>query len=81
MVELPWLPVIVFNSRGSFDRYFLERDKRRMADSIKGIYEYDRRRIVVYQDANVPYEVLLHEDKSRLWQGYIPGRFAKVILR
>jgi outer membrane protein assembly factor BamB len=25
--------------------------------------------------------ILLHADKSRLWQGYVPGRFAKVELR
>lgn len=25
--------------------------------------------------------VLLHEEKSRLWQGYIPGRFARVTVR
>jgi outer membrane protein assembly factor BamB/TolA-binding protein len=25
--------------------------------------------------------VLLHEEKSRLWQGYIPGRFAKITVR
>jgi hypothetical protein len=62
----PALPVLVFNSRESFDRYFLERDKRRMADSIKGIYEYDRRRVVVYHDPNVPTEVLLHEGAHQL---------------
>ncbi len=25
--------------------------------------------------------VLLHEEKSRLWQGYIPGRFARITIR
>jgi hypothetical protein len=66
----PALPVLVFNSRESFDRYFLERDKRRMAESIKGIYEYDRRRIVVYHDPNVPTEVLLHEGAHQLVDYY-----------
>ena len=66
----PALPVLVFNSRESFDRYFLQRDKRRMADSIKGIYEYDRRRVVVYHDPNVPTEVLLHEGAHQLVDYY-----------
>ncbi|HXX94854.1 MAG TPA: hypothetical protein VEN81_14600, partial [Planctomycetota bacterium] len=66
----PALPVIVFNGRESFDSYFMMSDKRRMAESIKGIYEYDRRRIVVYHDPNVPIEVLLHEGAHQLVDYY-----------
>ncbi|HXG62009.1 MAG TPA: hypothetical protein VNO22_11570 [Planctomycetota bacterium] len=64
----PALVVLIFNSRESFDRYFLERDRKRMSDSIKGIYEYDRerRRVVVYHDYNVPYDVLFHEGVHQL---------------
>lgn len=64
----PALVVLIFNSRESFDRYFLERDRKRMSDSIKGIYEYDRerRRIVVYHDYNVPSDVLFHEGVHQL---------------
>lgn len=66
----PALPVIVFNSRESFDRYFLDRDRRVMLPSIKGIYEYDRRRVVVYHDPNVPSEVILHEGAHQLVDYY-----------
>jgi hypothetical protein len=68
----PPLVVLVFNSRESFDRYFLERDKKRMSDSIKGIYEYDRerRRVVVYHDYNVTSEVLFHEGIHQLVHYY-----------
>jgi len=70
----PPLLVLVFNSRESFDRYFVERDKnkKRMSDSIKGIYEYDqeRRRVVVYHDHHVPSEVLFHEGVHQLVHYY-----------
>jgi hypothetical protein len=60
------LAVIVLNSRESFDRYCLRRDGRKMAPHIKGIYEYDLRRIVVYFDTHAPYEVLFHEGVHQL---------------
>jgi hypothetical protein len=60
------MPVIVLNSRQSFDRYFEKRDRRRLSAAIKGIYEYDRRRVVVYHDFNVPFEVLFHEGAHQL---------------
>jgi len=70
----PALTVLVFNSRESFDRYFVERDKnmKRMSDSIKGIYEYDqeRRRVVVYHDFDVPVVVLSHEGIHQLLHYY-----------
>ncbi|HYE99553.1 MAG TPA: DUF1570 domain-containing protein [Planctomycetota bacterium] len=56
------LAVVVLNSRPSFDRYF----KGKLSPAIKGIYEYDRRRVVVYHDITVPYEVLFHEGAHQL---------------
>jgi hypothetical protein len=64
------LPVIVLNSRQSFDRYFQARGGRQMSAAIKGIYEYDRRRVVVYHDFNVPFEVLFHEGAHQLVHYY-----------
>ena len=56
------LPVVILNSRQSFDRYF----KGKLSPAIKGIYEYDRRRVVIYHDIAVPYEVLFHEGAHQL---------------
>ena len=64
------LTVVVLSSRQSFDRYFQARDRRQMAPAIKGIYEYDRRRVVIYHDFNVPYEVLFHEGAHQLVHYY-----------
>ncbi len=64
------LPVIVLNSRESFERYVLERERRRMASPIKGIYEYRNKRIVVYHDAKAPYEVIFHEGVHQLVHHY-----------
>ncbi len=64
------LTVIVLNSRESFDRYCVEREKKKMASQIKGIYEYNRRRIVVYYDVHAPYEVLFHEGVHQLVHHY-----------
>jgi hypothetical protein len=64
------LTVVVLNSRESFDRYCLEREKKVMSSQIKGIYEYNRRRIVVYYDVHAPYEVLFHEGIHQLVHYY-----------
>lgn len=60
------LVVLILNSRESFDRYCEKRESRKMASHVKGIYEYNRRRIVVYHDFHAPYEVLFHEGTHQL---------------
>jgi len=60
------LVVVVLNSRESFDRYCMEREKKKMSPQIKGIYEYNRRRIVIYYEVHAPYEVLFHEGVHQL---------------
>jgi hypothetical protein len=64
------LTVVVLNSRESFDRYCLDREKKVMSSQIKGIYEYNRQRIVVYYDVHAPYEVLFHEGIHQLVHYY-----------
>ncbi len=65
------LAAVVLNSRESFDRYCREREKKEMSPQIKGIYEYNRRRIVVYYDVHAPYEVLFHEGVHQLVHYYV----------
>ena len=60
------LPVIVLESRESFDRYCEARERKRLSPAIKGIYEYGRRRVVLYHDLGVPTEVLFHEGAHQL---------------
>lgn len=60
------LPVIVLNSRPSFDRYCEAKDKKRMPAAVKGFYDSHRRRVIVYHDFNVPPEVLFHEGAHQL---------------
>jgi hypothetical protein len=64
------LPVLIFSSRASFNRYCSERDRKPPPDSIKGIYEYERRRVVLYHDVNMPFEVLFHEGAHQLVHYY-----------
>lgn len=64
------LVVLILNSRESFDRYCEKRENRRMASHIKGIYEYNRRRVVIYHDFHAPYEVLFHEGIHQLVHYY-----------
>jgi hypothetical protein len=60
------LPVIVLNSRESFDRYCERRDRKVLSSAIKGIYEYGRQRVVLYHDLGIPTEVLFHEGAHQL---------------
>lgn len=64
------LPVLVLNSRQSFDRYCEARDKKRMPAAVKGFYDSQRRRVVVYHDFNVSPEVLFHEGAHQLVHYY-----------
>ncbi len=64
------LPVVVLSSRSSFDRYCEARERKRLDPAIKGIYEYDRRRVVLYHDFGVPTEVLFHEGAHQLVHHY-----------
>jgi hypothetical protein len=66
----PVLPVIIFSSRESFEQYFEGKEKRRIAPSIKGVFEYEKRRIVIYHDPSVPFEVLYHEGAHQLVNYY-----------
>jgi hypothetical protein len=60
------LPVIVLASRESFDRYCEAHDNKRLDPAIKGIYEYGRRRVVLYHDFGVATDVLFHEGVHQL---------------
>ena len=65
------LPVVVLSSRERFERYCMDREKKRVPPQIKGIYEYNRRRIVIYFDVQAPYEVLFHEGVHQLIHYYV----------
>src|SRR5436190_123537 len=65
------LPVLVLESRVSFDRYCESRNRRSHGPDVKGFYEYPRRRIVMYQDEVLPRDVLLHEATHQLVHYYL----------
>ncbi|HVE39625.1 MAG TPA: DUF1570 domain-containing protein [Planctomycetota bacterium] len=65
------LPVLVLESRLSFDRYCESRNRRSHGPDVKGFYEYPRRRIVTYQDGAIPRDVLLHEATHQLVHYYV----------
>ena len=60
------LPVIILNSRESYDRYCRHTNGDTMPAQITGMYEYSRRRIVIYHDPWSLYEVILHEGVHQL---------------
>lgn len=60
------LPVLVLGSREKFDRYCERKDRKRHSAAMKGRYEYTNRRIVTYQDAVDPRDVMLHEGAHQL---------------
>ena len=64
------LPVIILNSRQSFDRYCEGKEKKKMPAAVKGFYDAQRRRVVVYHDFNVSPEVLFHEGAHQLVHYY-----------
>ncbi len=64
------LPVVVLDSRESFDRYCERAEKKKMSPKIKGMYEYTRRRIVIYHGSDTPYVVLFHEGVHQLVDYY-----------
>jgi hypothetical protein len=64
------LPVIVLNSRQSFDKYCEAKEKKRMPAAVKGFYDSQRRRVIVYHDFNVSHEVLFHEGAHQLVHYY-----------
>ncbi len=64
------LPVIVLNSRQSFDAYCVAKEKKRMPAAVKGFYDSQRRRVMVYHDFNVSPEVLFHEGAHQLVHYY-----------
>jgi hypothetical protein len=65
------LPVLVLDSRLSFDRYCERRNHRSHGPEIKGFYEYSRQRIVTYQDGVIPRDTLLHEGTHQLLHYYL----------
>jgi hypothetical protein len=65
------LPVLVLESRPSFDRYCESRNHRSHGPDVKGFYESTRRRIVTYQDGVIPRDVLLHEATHSLVHYYV----------
>ena len=60
------LPVVILNSRESYDEYCKARYGHKMPSQITGMYEYSRKRIVMYHDAWAPYEVIFHEGTHEL---------------
>jgi hypothetical protein len=64
------LPVLVLSSRAAFDRHCERREGKRQPAASKGFYDYTRRRIVTYQDAAVPRDVMLHEGAHQLMHYY-----------
>lgn len=64
------LPVVILNSRESYDQYCLKTQRRKMPAQITGMYEYAGRRTVMYHDAWAPYEVILHEATHQLAHYY-----------
>lgn len=64
------LVVIVLNSRQSFDTYCLDKDRKRMPAAVKGFFDSQRRRVVVYHDYHVSPEVLFHEGAHQLTDYY-----------
>lgn len=64
------LPVLVLASREAFDRHCERREGRRQPAETKGFYDWVRRRIVTYQDAVVPRDVMLHEGAHQLLHYY-----------
>ncbi len=65
------LPVLILESRISFDRYCESRNRRSHGPDVKGFYEYSRRRIVTYHEGVVPRDVLLHEATHQLVHYYL----------
>jgi hypothetical protein len=65
------LPILVLDSRRSFDRYCETRNRRSHGPDVKGFYEYSRRRIVTYQEGVIPRDVLLHETTHQLVHYYL----------
>lgn len=61
------LRVIIFTSRDSWDRYCEKSQKKLLSREIPGFYEYHNRRIVmIYDRAQAPLEVLMHESTHQL---------------
>lgn len=63
------LPVVILNSRQSYDKYCNER-RYGVQPLIAGRYEYSKRRVVMYHDPYAPYEVVLHEGAHALVHHY-----------
>ncbi len=69
------LPVVIFTSRESFDAYCRKAHGKQMPPEIPGVYEYHNRRIVmVYDRAQAPLEVLMHEGTHQLIHFYTLDR-------
>ena len=65
------LPVIILGSRSSYDAYTRRvNDGEEHSPQIKGVYEFSRKRIVLYHNPIAPYEVILHEGVHQLVHFY-----------
>ena len=65
------LVVLVFNSRDSFDAYCLRTEDQRLSPQIKGLYQYNPRRIILYKGADSSSVVLFHEGVHQLVDHYV----------
>ena len=65
------LPVVVLGSRASYDAYTRRvNDGEEHSPQIRGVYEFSRKRIVLYHNPVGPYEVILHEGVHQLVHFY-----------
>ncbi len=64
------LPVVIFNSRESFDTYCRRRYGRTLPATVMGLFEPTRQRTVSYHEGYCPVERLLHEGTHQLVHHY-----------
>jgi hypothetical protein len=65
------LLVVILASRESYDTYTKRvNDGQDHSPQIRGVYEFTRRRIVMYHDPVAPFEVILHEGVHQLVDAY-----------
>jgi hypothetical protein len=64
------LPVVIFNSRESFDNYCRRTRGGSMPRTVTGFYEPSRQRTVTYHEGLLPIERMLHESAHQLVHTY-----------
>ncbi|OHB72605.1 MAG: hypothetical protein A2W23_09270 [Planctomycetes bacterium RBG_16_43_13] len=64
------LLVVVFRSRESFDNYFVNTRNKSLSSEMTGVYEYKKRRLLVYNNARLYFNIL-HEGAHQLVHCYV----------